>query len=105
MTRLGYLGKDSALLLLAHTNRNRNIDRTLSNATLTEDGGRLSYKDHGLLLCEVHLLRQRAAALVPGNVQREFIEDLNDLMDVYQGRDKQLKVVERIQWAYGKWLK
>lgn len=72
---------------------------------MTEDDGRLSYKDHGLLLCEVHLLRQRGVALVPGNVQREFIEDLNDLMDVYQGRDKQLKVVERIQWAYGKWLK
>lgn len=88
-----------------HANRSRNIDRTLSNATLGEEDGRLSYQDYGLLLCEVHLLRARATRLVPGAVQREFVEDLNDLLDVHQGRDRQLKVVERIQWAYGKWLK
>jgi len=82
----------------------RNIDRTLNNSSPTNDG-MLSYKDHGLLLCEVHLLRERAAAVLPGNVHREFVEDINDLIDIRNGVKKQIKVVGRIQWAYSKWLK
>ena len=81
----------------------RNIDRTLSSATPTQSGI-LSYKDHGLLLCEVHVLRQRAALALPGNVQREFVEDINDLMDIRIGIERQMRVLERIRWAYGKWL-
>ena len=65
----------------------------------------LSYKDHGLLLCEVHVLRQRVAAVLPGSILREFLEDLNDLLNIRIGVDRQVKVVERIQWAYGKWLR
>ena len=65
----------------------------------------LSYKDHGLLLCEVHVLRKRAAAALPGSVQREFLEDINDLMDIRIGIDRQVRVLERIRWAYSKWLK
>ena len=64
----------------------------------------LSYKDHGLLLCEIHVLRQRAAQVLPGNVQREFLEDINDLMDIRIGIDRQIKVVDRIRWTYAKWL-
>lgn len=82
----------------------RNIDRTLNNSSPTTDG-MLSYKDHGLLLCEVHVLRERAAAVLPGNVHREFVEDVNDLIDIRNGVKKQTKVVERIQWAYSKWLR
>lgn len=82
----------------------RNIDRTLSVSTPTTNGV-LSYKDHGLLLCEVHVLRQRATAVLPGNIQREFLEDLDDLVDIRGGVERQAKVVERIQWAYGKWLR
>lgn len=82
----------------------RNINRTLSNASPTAEG-MLSYKDNGLLLCEIHVLRQTVAKLLPGNVLRDFLEDINDLMNIRQGVDRQLKVVERLQWAYGKWLK
>ena len=82
----------------------RNIDRTLNNSSPTNDG-MLSYKDHGLLLCEVQLLRERAAAVLPGNVLREFVQDVNDLIDIRNGVKKQVKVVERIQWAYSKWLR
>jgi nuclear control of ATPase protein 2 len=82
----------------------RNIDRTLTNSSPTSDG-MLSYKDHGLLLCEVHILRERATAVLPGNVHREFIEDINDLIDIRNGIKRQSKVVERIQWAYSKWLR
>lgn len=80
------------------------MDRILTSATITEEG-MLSYKDNGLLLCEVHVLRQTAAGLLPGNIHREFLEDLNDLMLSRQGVERQLRVLERIQWAYGKWLK
>jgi nuclear-control-of-ATPase protein 2 len=82
----------------------RNIDRTLNNSSPTNDG-MLSYKDHGLLLCEVQLLRERATAVLPGNVLREFVEDVNDLIDIRNGVKKQVRVVERIQWAYSKWLR
>lgn len=82
----------------------RNIDRTLTTSTPSENG-MLSYKDHGLLLCEGHVLRQRAAKVLPGNVQREFLEDFNDLMDIRIGIERQIKVLERIQWAYSRWLR
>ncbi|RMZ87385.1 hypothetical protein DV736_g5390, partial [Chaetothyriales sp. CBS 134916] len=82
----------------------RNIDRTLNNSIPTPNG-LLSYKDHGLLLCEVNVLRRRAALVLPGNVQREFFEDLNDLMDIRIGVARQIKVLERIRWAYSKWFR
>jgi len=82
----------------------RNIDRVLNTSSPTENG-LLSYKDHGLLLCEVHVLRQRAATVLPGDIHREFLEDLNDLLDIRYGVQRQIKVVERIQWAYAKWLR
>ena len=82
----------------------RNVDRVLSTATPTAQG-MLSYKDHGLLLCEVHVLRQRAAAVLPGNVHREFLEDVGDLIDIRMGIERQLQVVNRLQWAYAKWLR
>lgn len=64
----------------------------------------LSYKEHGLLLCEVHVLRQRAQKALPGEIQAEFLEEINDLVDIRTGIDRQLRVVDRIRWAYGKWL-
>jgi nuclear-control-of-ATPase protein 2 len=67
--------------------------------------GMLSYKDHGLLLCEVQVLRQKAAAVLPGNIHREFLEDIKDLIDIRAGIQRQMKVVERIIWAYAKWLR
>ncbi|KAF7508790.1 hypothetical protein GJ744_008667 [Endocarpon pusillum] len=82
----------------------RNIDRVLATSLPTENG-MLSYKDHGLLLCEVHVLRQRAAAVLPSDIHREFLEDLSDLLDIRYGVQRQMKVVERIQWAYAKWLR
>ena len=65
----------------------------------------LSYKDHGLLLCEVQVLREKAASVLPGNIHRDFLEDLKDLMDIRAGVQRQIKVVERIAWAYAKWLR
>ena len=81
----------------------RNIDRILSAAT-PANNGMLSYKEHGLLLCEVHILRQRAQKALPGEIYNEFLEEINDLVDLRTGVDRQIRVVERIRWAYAKWL-
>ncbi|KAL6248711.1 Nuclear control of ATPase protein 2 [Rhinocladiella similis] len=82
----------------------RNIDRTLTNSDVDEDGI-ISEENHGVLLCETHLLRQRAAAVLPGNVKREFLQDLNDLLDIKSGVGRQINVLRRIEWAYAKWLR
>ena len=81
----------------------RNVSRILTAAVPTPTG-LLSYKDHGLLLLEVHALRTRAAALVPGSVARDFREDVEDLVEVRGGVERQRAAAERIRWAYGRWL-
>lgn len=81
----------------------RNIDRILSEARPTENNV-LSYKDHGLLLCEVHVLRSLASSLMPDNLQKEFLEDLDDLANV-KGVHIQAKALERIRWAYARWIR
>lgn len=81
----------------------RNIDRILTNSTPTDDG-ELFYKDQGLLLCEVHVLRQAVEKTMPQDIYREFGEDAEELCDVRTGVDKQRKAAERIRWAYGRYL-
>jgi nuclear-control-of-ATPase protein 2 len=81
----------------------RNIDRILTGATPTEFG-EVSYKDHGLLLCEVHLLRQAASDIFPRRIFHDFLVEIDELVDVRSGLERQQKVVERIRWAYSKWL-
>lgn len=81
----------------------RNIDRILVGATATEFG-EISYKDHGLLLCEVHLLRQEASGVLPRRIFHEFLVEIDELVDVRSGLERQQKVVERIRWAYSKWF-
>ncbi|MCJ1431144.1 Nuclear control of ATPase protein 2 [Xylographa pallens] len=81
----------------------RNIDRILTAAT-PSNNGMLSYKEHGLLLCEVHVLRQNGQQVLPGEINREFLEEINDLVDFRTGVERQVRVVDRIRWAYSKWL-
>ena len=81
----------------------RNIDRILTSACPT-DFGELMYKDQGLLLCEVHLLRQQARKGMPKQVFRDFLEDVDELVDIRIGVKKQQRVMKRIRWAYAKWL-
>ena len=82
----------------------RNIDRILTLATPTQNSV-LSYKDHGLLLCEVHVLRTRSYRLFPGEIEREFLEDVSDLCNINRGIPAQLMVLQRIRWSYSKWMK
>lgn len=83
----------------------RNIDRILSlSSSNSSAGGVLSYKEHGLLLSEAHVLRQTLLQVLPVQVSAEFLEDLNELTDLRTGVERQVRVVNRIRWAYAKWL-
>ncbi|KAI0013130.1 ATP synthase regulation protein NCA2 [Xylariaceae sp. FL0662B] len=81
----------------------RNIDRIFSEA-MPSPNNVLSYKDHGLLVCEVHVLRRLARSLLPPDIEKEFLEDLDDLANL-KGIQSQLRALDRIRWAYSKWLK
>ncbi|KAI5778932.1 ATP synthase regulation protein NCA2-domain-containing protein [Geopyxis carbonaria] len=52
------------------TRRLRNVDKILTGSTgmRGENGGCLDYKEHGLLLCEVHILRQDAKKVLKRNM-------------------------------------
>ncbi|KAH8889846.1 NCA2-domain-containing protein [Thozetella sp. PMI_491] len=80
----------------------RRIDRILSEATPTQNN-LISYKDHGLLVCEVHVLRQLARGLLPGEVEGPFLEDLDDLANL-KGIQTQRWALERIRHTYAEWL-
>lgn len=81
----------------------RNIDRIFSEATPSPNN-LLSYKDHGLLVCEVHVLRRLAHSLLPVDIEREFLEDLDDLANL-KGIQSQVRALDRIRWAYAKWVR
>ena len=81
----------------------RNVDRILSAATPTEYG-ELYYKDQGLLVCEVHGLREAAATVMPAEIYREFAEDAEELCDVRVGAERQRMAAARVRWAYGRWF-
>lgn len=84
--------------------RSSNIDRILSGS-VPVNNGMLSYKDHGMLLCEVHILRQSAQRVMPGNVFTELLEEINELTDLRTGVERQIRVVDRIRWAYSAWIR
>lgn len=79
------------------------MDKILSKASSSSQNNFISYRDHGLLVCEVHVLRQLAHDVIPGDVQKEFIEDLDELASL-RVINMQIKVLERIRWAYAEWL-
>lgn len=80
----------------------RKIDKVLSEATPSQNN-LISYKDHGLLVCEVHVLRRLAHGALPGDVEKEFIEDVDELANL-RGINIQLRALDRIRWAYAEWL-
>ncbi|KAK7512541.1 ATP synthase regulation protein NCA2-domain-containing protein [Phyllosticta citriasiana] len=74
----------------------RNIDRILVSAQPNQYG-ELLYKDHGLLLCEVHVLRQLAGKVLPVRIFHDFIEEMDELVDIRTGVAKQRKVLKRMR--------
>ncbi|KAK6543326.1 Nuclear control of ATPase protein 2 [Orbilia ellipsospora] len=90
----------------------RHIDRILSTSAAfraTEGRGQrsstLTFKEHGLLLCEIHVLRELAGYVLPrGVVMKEFLEDLEEMGSIRNGVLAQRGVVERVRWAYAQWM-
>lgn len=82
----------------------RNIDRIFTEATPVESNI-LAYKDRGLLVTEVAILRSlvRDGKLMPREVEGEFLEDLNDMASG-KGIQIQMRALERVRWAYSRWL-
>ncbi|KAL4939558.1 hypothetical protein BDV06DRAFT_198708 [Aspergillus oleicola] len=80
----------------------RKIHRVVSTSSST-DMGRLSYRSHGLLVCNVEVLLMKARTILKDEDFRAFREDSSDLIN--ENRiDKQLQIVERIAWTYSKWM-
>lgn len=75
----------------------RHIDRILSN-THAEGNKLLSYNEHGLLLCEVYVLRELAIKCLPRHLHSEFIEEMEELANIHAGVTRQTRVVERVRW-------
>ncbi|KAL2832365.1 ATP synthase regulation protein NCA2-domain-containing protein [Aspergillus cavernicola] len=79
----------------------RNIHRILSTSVPTVEG-RLSYRNHGLLICNAETLLGKAQNMLKGEDLRAFQEDIGDLANENRA-DKQLQIVERMAWTYSKW--
>lgn len=82
----------------------RSIDRTLTKSYRNGDTAAMSYRDRGLLLTEIYVLRDLGQAILPGVEQRDFLQDLDDLADVRTGVPNQIRVVDRIRWSFGKYF-
>ncbi|KAK7743121.1 Nuclear control of ATPase protein 2 [Cytospora paraplurivora] len=82
----------------------RNIDRIFTEATPVENNI-LAYKDRGLLVAEVAILRSLVSGgkLMPREIEGEFLEDLNDIAGG-KGIQIQTRALERVRWAYARWL-
>ncbi|CAG7917975.1 unnamed protein product [Penicillium olsonii] len=77
----------------------RNVARILTSSAVSPSGT-VPYKDSGQLICEAEALLQHAKAISNGMQYQEFREDIQDLLNVQHGVDKQLRVIERMRWAY-----
>ncbi|GLI80069.1 nuclear control of ATPase protein 2 [Penicillium ochrochloron] len=76
----------------------RNVTRIVTSVRSSD--GTMSYKESGRLICEAEALLQRVRLVLGGIQYQEFREDVQDLLDVQSGVEKQLRVVERMRWAY-----
>lgn len=77
----------------------RNVSRTLTASTRTVDGV-LSSKDHGLLICDAEVLLRKGRVALKSSDLRDFQTDVQDLINIHRGVDRQLEVLERIRWVY-----
>ncbi|KAL5596696.1 hypothetical protein BROUX41_006612 [Berkeleyomyces rouxiae] len=87
-------------------NGSTNNDRGSSSGNSNGDSDILSYKEHGLLLCEIHVLRtlvQRSGLLPYGEITESFLQDLDSLTSGKMAAQK--AALERIRWTYGRWLR
>jgi nuclear-control-of-ATPase protein 2 len=77
----------------------RNVARILTSSAISSNGT-IPYKDSGQLICEAEALLQQMRAVFSSMKYQEFREDIQDLLNVQIGVDKQLRVIERMRWSY-----
>ncbi|CAP91627.1 Nuclear control of ATPase protein 2 [Penicillium rubens] len=77
----------------------RNVARILTSSTVLSNGT-VPYKDAGQLICEAEALLLHVRVIFGSMQYEEFREDIQDLLNVQDGVDKQLRVIERMRWAY-----
>lgn len=80
----------------------RNVDKILIDAQHASAAGPglLSNKEHGLLLCELQMLRQEAVRLLSHDLTKDFLEDMGQLVEIRNGLQHQVRVLDRIRWTY-----
>ncbi|RMJ21049.1 hypothetical protein PHISP_08080 [Aspergillus sp. HF37] len=76
----------------------RNVHRTLTASRTADEV--LSYQDHGVLLCDTETLLHKGRETLGRADRHEFQKDIRELVDVRQGVERQLQVVERMRWGY-----
>ena len=81
------------------TLRIRNVARILTSSAVSSNGT-ITYRDSGQLICEAEALLQHVKTISNSMQYQEFREDIQDLLNVQDGVDKQLRVVERMRWVY-----
>jgi nuclear-control-of-ATPase protein 2 len=77
----------------------RNVARILTSSAVSSNGT-LPYKDSGQLICEAEALLEHVKTISNNMQYQEFQEDIQDLLNVQTGVDRQLRVIERMRWAY-----
>jgi nuclear-control-of-ATPase protein 2 len=75
------------------------VARILTSSTVLSNGT-VPYKDAGQLICEAEALLLHVKVIFGSMQYEEFREDIQDLLNVQDGVDKQLRVIERMRWAY-----
>ena len=79
------------------------MDRILTEAQQV-DKQKMDYESFGLLVCEAIVLRDLAAKAMPKQVFADFARDFDGMLNVHAGVELQKMVVDRMRWAYTKWL-
>ncbi|KAJ5543046.1 hypothetical protein N7535_005475 [Penicillium sp. DV-2018c] len=77
----------------------RNVARILTSSTVLSNGI-VPYKVSGQLICEAEVLLQQVKTVFGSMQYDEFREDIRDLLNAQNGVDRQLRVLERMRWAY-----
>ncbi|RPB18598.1 NCA2-domain-containing protein [Terfezia boudieri ATCC MYA-4762] len=75
----------------------RHIDRILSTSLRKGTNCQLSYKEYGLLLCEVVVLRELAKQGLPKKLYGGLIQEMEELVNIHAGIERQQKAVDRVR--------
>lgn len=76
----------------------RQIDRLLTAADRSANNGLLTFRDQGLLLCEVYLLQEYAKKVLPRDELGGFTEEMEEMAEIRRGIERQRRIGKRVRW-------